>query len=86
MQVDDFVINLSSEIFSEKELELLNYGLKFNVKPICDPVVDVVVDIETALKFKSESVKHHIRSGAKRTLKDFNTNKKSSFNHMYTTK
>ncbi|KAJ6647597.1 hypothetical protein Bhyg_02820, partial [Pseudolycoriella hygida] len=68
-------------IFSEKELELLNYGLKFNIKPICDP--DVVVDIETALKFKSESVKHQIRHGAKHILKEFNNNKKLIHPHVY---
>lgn len=63
LQVDNFVQNLSSEQFSDSELELLNFGLKFAVKPIYDPLVDVVVDIETALKYKSESVKYHTISG-----------------------
>lgn len=71
VQIEDFVKNLSSEQFNETELNLLNYGLKFAIKPIKDPVVDVVVDIETILKYKSENVKHHIRSGTKHVLKEY---------------
>lgn len=76
LQVENFVHNLSSEVFSEAELELLNYGLKFALKPLCDPLVDVVVDIETALKFKSESVKQNIRLDTKLVLKDYNRQEK----------
>lgn len=76
LQVENFVQNLSSETFSVEELELLNYGLKFAVKPICDPLVDVVVDTETALKFKSESVKYNIRSDVKHVLKDYKVKEK----------
>lgn len=73
--VNDFVKNLSSVQFNEKELELLNLGLKFATKPVYEPIKDVVVDIETMLKFESESVKHHVRSESKNILKDFKRNR-----------
>lgn len=56
--------------------------MKFALKPTHDPLVDVVIDIETALKFKSESVKYNVRSETKRVLKDCKSNEKYKPTHQ----
>lgn len=63
--IPDFVVNLSNENFTEKEMNLLNRGLKFTPKPNKLNVTETVVDIETILKHKLPSTQHTIRSEAK---------------------
>lgn len=51
--VDNFVHNLSDNVFEPDELQFLNKGLKFIPKPKQVAVVDAVVDLETVLKYKT---------------------------------
>lgn len=60
-----FVTNLSSKTFSKEEMDLLEQGLNFTPKPSKIPLLDIVADIETAIKYQSESVKQDIRKVAK---------------------
>lgn len=63
--VDNFVHNESTKVFSADELELLNKGLNYTPKPITPPLLDVVVDVETAIKFQQTGTKQLIRSDVK---------------------
>lgn len=47
----DFVINESSVTFNNRELELLNYGLKFVPPTSKPPLVDIISDIEAGIKY-----------------------------------
>ena len=62
--IADFVVNKSSENFTEEELNLLNKGLKYSPKPEKVPIVEAIVDIETMLKYKVPSVQNDIRKTA----------------------
>jgi len=59
--IPEFVINESSAVLDENELDLLNKSLKFAPKPTKDPIVDTIVDVETILKYKLPSVQNDIR-------------------------
>lgn len=59
--VPDFVCNQSDVIFSDSELALLNKGLKYTPKPNNIPLVEAIVDIESALKYRTYSVQSDIR-------------------------
>lgn len=48
--IDNFVKNLSSVEFSDKELELLNKGLKFSIQPTKPPVEDLIVSVQSQMK------------------------------------
>jgi len=66
--VDNYVRNLSSETFSNKELELLNRGLNFTIKPQKPNIESTVVHIETALKYQPEQIKTEIRRETKSAI------------------
>lgn len=70
-QVDDVVCNLSSENFSKDEMDTLNKGLNFAVKPLKTQLMDVIVDIETFLKYKPSVIQNDIRSATKAIIQDF---------------
>lgn len=59
--IPDFVVNESIETFNEAELNLLNKGLKYTPKPNAINFVDAVVDIESIIKYKTNSVQNTIR-------------------------
>lgn len=63
--IDDFVCNLSEQQFSNDELKKLNKGLNFSVQTKSVPLADVIVDIETILKFKPLAVQNEIRDATK---------------------
>lgn len=60
--VKSFISNLSSEEFSEEEMSLLNMGLNFTLIKNKNKNVlrDLVVDIETSIKFQPDIIKHNI--------------------------
>lgn len=68
--IDDFVLNLSSEQFSEDEIALLNKGLNYTPKPNGPHLMESIVDIETFLKFKPDHIKEEIRTVAKTAILD----------------
>lgn len=59
--VSDLVVNLSNENFSDNELELLNRGLNFAIKPTKTPILDAIVDIESAIQYRTFDVKKQVR-------------------------
>ena len=72
--IENYANNLSSKTFTKSEYNLLNLGLKFSIKPLKDPIVNVVTEIETTLKYKPENVKHNVRQDTKRILKEYKSN------------
>ncbi|XP_036317693.1 uncharacterized protein LOC118732671, partial [Rhagoletis pomonella] len=62
--VSDLVVNMSKEIFGADELELLNRGLNFTVKPKKEPIIDIIADIESSIQYKTPDVKKSIRDAA----------------------
>ncbi|XP_055854251.1 uncharacterized protein LOC129917995 [Episyrphus balteatus] len=81
LNVDDAVINLSSVQLSTDELDLLNKGLNYGIKPKKQPVKDVIIDIETILKFKQITVKNEIRERTKFCVENRNHHLSNS-NHI----
>lgn len=84
--IEDVVCNLSQNQFSEDEMMLLNKGLNFSIRPDHQAMVDVIVDIETVLKFKPAVVQNEIRSATRDILNELNSsnirrhNNDSNFN------
>jgi len=74
--VDNLVVNLSEEIFTDAEIELLNRGLNFSVQPQGAPLVDIVADIESAIQFKPIEIKKQIRDDAKGIIQHHNPNRR----------
>lgn len=72
--IPDFVVNESGRIFNEEELELLNKGLKYSVKPRSTPIIETVVDLESCLKFKSNKMKEDNRSTTTEIIKNLKKN------------
>lgn len=66
--IPDFVVNLSSKPLSEKEEVFLNKGLKYAHPPSRAPLTDIIIDIESGIQFKGNSVKERIRADVKKTL------------------
>lgn len=66
--IPDFVVNLSSESFTEDEMALLNRGLKFTPKPNKIDITESIVDIETILKYRLPSTQSAIRSKASEVI------------------
>lgn len=69
--VPNFVRNLSTQVFSEKELHLLNFGLNF-CPPSTTPHDEIIVDIETAIKPCSFVEKQVIRHSTMKALESSN--------------
>lgn len=66
--IPDYVKNLSSEHFTDQELQLLNRGLNFSLPSPKLPVEDIVVDVETSLKSIVGPEKYTIRQEVKKVL------------------
>lgn len=66
--IPNFVINLSSKRISPTEFDVLNRGLKYASKPTTAPLPEILVDIESAIQFKSHSERERIRGGVKNNL------------------
>lgn len=64
VQLDEFVINLSSVELSEDEKELLNKGLNFVLPPERFPIEDVCVDIMSAVRYLPRESKNDIETNA----------------------
>lgn len=58
--IDNFVRNLSSVEFSEKQLSLLNKGLKFSIPPIKPPIEDLIVAVQSQTKNMDEEVRSKV--------------------------
>jgi hypothetical protein len=63
----NFIVNLSKENFTEKQLELLNKGLKHRIIPKKPPIEEIVVNIEASLRVMNlkETEKNEIRFDCK---------------------
>lgn len=64
----DFVINESSTSFSDRELKLLNYGLKFVPPTSKPPLVDIISDIEVGIKFVSADRQQKVRRDVEKVV------------------
>lgn len=68
--IEGFVENLSSAVFNEDELALLNKGLNFSITPKKPQLVDAVVDIESIIKFKPFVVQNEIRKKTSEVIRE----------------
>jgi hypothetical protein len=59
----NFVINKSSQIFSNDEMVLLNKGLKYRPKPKTPPTNEIIISVETSIRNLSNEKKAVIRNG-----------------------
>jgi hypothetical protein len=73
----NFVINKSKKKFTEKQLELLNRGLKYCPEPEEAPISEIVVAIESAIKFFPIEEKMNAREIASKVL-DVDANKEKN--------
>lgn len=62
---DLIVKNESSQTFNNNEIVFLNQGLKHNLNFKKAPVDEIIVGIESAIKFMDESSKNYIRNACK---------------------
>lgn len=70
-----FVTNLSTQSFTNDEMEILQKGLKFTPIPNKPNIIDLVADIETSIRFKTEPVKQDVREKVATTIKNFSIKK-----------
>jgi hypothetical protein len=70
--IEDFSINESSQQFSADELKLLNKGLKLMPKPKEPPILEIVAEIETSVKYLPISDKEDIRYECSKVIKNGN--------------
>lgn len=49
--VDNYVKNMSSEVFTEEELNTLNLGLNYVPKPSKHPITETFAELETAIQY-----------------------------------
>lgn len=84
--IPDFMVNMSTEQFTEDEINLLNRGVKFTPEPNETNVTESVVDIETILKFNLPSTQNVIRKRANKVIEKVDIrNKKTSTNDQFDT-
>ena len=76
--IENFVINLSSTVFSQAELNLLNKGLNFAVSSPCAPLADIVSNVENAIQYNDFSFKSAVRYDMKQCLLHTANRKNSS--------
>lgn len=69
------VKNLSNQSFTNEEMSVLQKGLKFSPKPRTPPIIDLVADIETGVKYCKETVKQEIRDTVISAIKKSSTQK-----------
>jgi hypothetical protein len=84
--IDDFFVNESSQVFSETEEKLLNKGLNFIPKPSRPPTLNIVADIESAIKKVPFQERDEIRQECSKVLKAEIKNEKSIDDHRRTIK
>lgn len=63
--VNDYVKNISSENFTDNEIKFLNKGLNFVPCPSRINTDELIVDIETAIKYAPDHVKSIVRKESK---------------------
>lgn len=83
--LDNVVCNLSQQDFNDREINLLNKGLNFSIKPNKQSLIDLVVDIESNLKFKPLVVQNEIRTATGNILQNTNLSnlrRCSNFNNV----
>lgn len=83
--VPDLIVNISNDNFDTEELDLLNRGLNFTVKPNKDPIMDIIVDIESSIQYKQFDVKKKIRDVALPLIKKTRQNKHNDKNSQLDT-
>lgn len=64
----NFVINKSSKEFTREQLDLLNKGLKYKPRPLEAPVNELVVSIESSIKFSPIEEKIYVREEVAKLL------------------
>jgi hypothetical protein len=69
------IYNLSTELFSQEELDLLEKGLNFNFKNKLD-IQHLIIDVETNIQYLSHEQKSQIRSDIKTSLNKLSSGKK----------
>jgi hypothetical protein len=83
------VVNLSTEIFTDDEINLLNEGLQFALPPSNLPILDTVVNIKSSIQYLPENIQSSIRKESKdaivRTKSIFVRPENSSSAKMITT-
>lgn len=67
----NFVINQSSVAFNEREIGLLNKGLKFKVRPSKSPNEEIIASIESTIKFERLEDRVSVRESCKRIFANF---------------
>lgn len=79
--LENIVENHSSKTFDNKELNLLNKGLKFSIPDSRPNLEDVVASIESTIQKLDDTTKNSIRDSCKRKIRD-NINKFTSFPNL----
>jgi hypothetical protein len=64
----NFIINKTSRVFSKEQIQLLNKGLKYKPKPVETPVNEIVVAVESSIKYLPLEEKINVREGVKKVL------------------
>lgn len=57
----NFVNNFSSETFTSSEMDILNKGLKYGLPPKINPIEDIVINLESSIKYLPMPKKEEIR-------------------------
>jgi hypothetical protein len=65
----NFVINKSKETFSAEEMNLLNKGLNYAIKPKNPPMIDFIAAVESGIQYQPDTVKNNIRNDLDNILK-----------------
>ncbi|XP_017492403.1 PREDICTED: uncharacterized protein LOC108380541, partial [Rhagoletis zephyria] len=78
--VEDAVVNISNVNLSTDQLNLLNKGLNYGIRPKTTPLKDVIVDIETVLKSTSQFTKNDIRLCTKKRIENLKQETRRSTN------
>lgn len=81
----EYVKNLSSEPFTEEELNLLDKGLNYTIRPEKTNIDNIIIDIETAIKYKPDFIKHSVRNEVMPILKATKRNNNYQRNEEHNT-
>lgn len=64
----NFIINKSRQIFTDRETQILNKGLKYKPTPRTAPINDIVCAIESSIEFLPQQQKYSTRSAVEKVL------------------
>jgi hypothetical protein len=64
------VTNKSSHVFSNQELDFLNKGLKYRPRPKVPPINEVIVSVETSIKYLGNEKKACVRDEVARVISE----------------